>query len=410
MTDFTASPPSPRKQRRSFSQQTLALESGGDLAAVLETALSRSGQGGYRLTHGFHPYPGRFHPSLPELLLREVSGPQHWVLDPFMGGGTTLVEGLLQGMGVIGNDLNPIAHLVTRERTRARHPGEAKEVEDEARRIAGQVEALRHEKKPPRYDTRDLKPLAVHYMPHLLAELTQWARLLETIKPFKVRETLRAVFSSAVVKFSKRASDSDDRERATSFPKGAVSRFLVAKTEELVRAQMELGRLIPAGTPPIRLHQEDARLLISLHWGQADHIITSPPYPGTYDYHDHHALRMAWLGLEDAPFKERELGAKREQDPDAWSEDLRDVLLALARVLKPQGNLFMVIGDWIADGRAINAAEALTRDATAKGWRLAGHASAQRESFSPAEKTAYAARGKWEHLLYFRRGVPPRAP
>ena len=36
------------------------------------------------------------------------------VLDPFMGGGTTLIEGSRLGFNVWGNDLNPVAWLVTK--------------------------------------------------------------------------------------------------------------------------------------------------------------------------------------------------------------------------------------------------------------------------------------------------------
>ncbi|MDH5753452.1 MAG: site-specific DNA-methyltransferase, partial [Deltaproteobacteria bacterium] len=237
-------PGSPR--RRSFSQKALEVESSGPLGEVLAGALTKSGESGYRLTHSFHPYPGRFHPGLPELILQRVARPGQWILDPFMGGGSTLVEALLQGLGAMGNDLNPVARLVARERTRCREPAEAAALQGEAARIAGLVEALRNDRHPPRFTRRELGPLRKHYQPHLLAELTQWIRLIEDVKAFKVRETLRAVFSSAVVKFSNRASDSSQEEQQTSYPKGAVTRFLTAKTGELAQAQRELARRLPA--------------------------------------------------------------------------------------------------------------------------------------------------------------------
>ncbi|MHA1513072.1 MAG: DNA methyltransferase [Candidatus Hodarchaeales archaeon] len=36
------------------------------------------------------------------------------VLDPFMGGGTTIVEGLRLGMNCIGIDINPVAWFITK--------------------------------------------------------------------------------------------------------------------------------------------------------------------------------------------------------------------------------------------------------------------------------------------------------
>src|ERR1035441_368713 len=44
------------------------------------------------------------------------------VLEPFMGGGTTLVEGSRLGYDVIGNDLNPVAWLVVKNEVAGSDP------------------------------------------------------------------------------------------------------------------------------------------------------------------------------------------------------------------------------------------------------------------------------------------------
>ena len=165
---------------------------------------------------------------------------------------------------------------------------------------------------------------------------------------------------------------------------------------------------IPPGTPPVRLYEEDARLLPSLGGGRFEHIVTSPPYPGTYDHHTQHRLRLDWLGLQGGAFAAAELGARREESESTWSEALRDVLVALARVLKPGGQLFLVMGDWIAAGHAVDAAGLLRRLAANKDWHLASWASVRRQTFSHAETKAFARRGKWEHLLHYTR--PGTAP
>lgn len=415
----------PAAKRRSLSQKNLAVRQEGPLGALLAEALHVPRTGGYDLTHGFHPYPGRFHPALPRLLLARLARPGQTVLDPFMGGGTTLVEALLQGVGCIGNDLNPVAVLVARERIRPRSHGAAHKVELAVRRIAAQVEALRREKNPPRYSLPGMSRVAPHYAPHLLAELMQWLRLIDALPQDPpsgaIRETLRAVFSSAAVKYSNQASDSvtESREPPT-VAKGAVTRFLVKKSEELLRAQVILEQKLPRPHAAVRLLQEDARLLPSLGWGEADWILTSPPYPGVYDYAHQHALRMAWLGLDERAFLAGELAPRRQgrspargqerPDPGAappressWSGDLRDALVTLARVLRPGGGLFVVLGDWLDDGHPVDAAAVLGRTAQDKGWRLDSRASLRRETHGHAERKAFVRRGKWEHLLYFTR-------
>jgi DNA modification methylase len=425
-------------RRRSFSQANLEECCQGPLGESLLRALRVPTEPGYQLTHAFHPYPGRFHPVLPRLLMKEGLRAGQTVLDPFMGGGTTLVEAMLLGIHSIGNDLNPVAVLVARERTRARTPVQAAKTLSEAKRIASIVESLRREKRAPRYENPNLRRIAPHYAPHLLAELAQWMRLIDGLPQSPepaaaVRETLRAVFSAAVVKYSNQPSDSQPagagrsreppaaREQTVPMvPKGSVSRFLVAKCEELTRAQVALYLRLPRPFPHVRLLQEDARLLPSLGWGEADAIITSPPYPGTYDYARQHALRMTWLGLEAAAFERGELAPRREQTAptasahgappansapprESWSAGLRDVMLTLARVLKPGGSLYLVMGDWMDEDHAVDAATLLRRAAEDKGWQLGSWAAVRREAHSHRERRAFAKRGKWEHLLQFTR-------
>jgi hypothetical protein len=70
------------------------------------------------LTHEFYRYPARFSPSFARAAIELFSSPGDLVLDPFMGGGTTLVEGAVLGRPVVGIDLNPVAVFVARVKTR----------------------------------------------------------------------------------------------------------------------------------------------------------------------------------------------------------------------------------------------------------------------------------------------------
>src|SRR4051794_39120016 len=59
--------------------------------------------------HGLHPYPAKFVPALPRILIELLSEPGDLIMDPFVGSGTALVEALLLGRRAIGGDLNPVA-------------------------------------------------------------------------------------------------------------------------------------------------------------------------------------------------------------------------------------------------------------------------------------------------------------
>ena len=68
-------------------------------------------------THDFYKYPARFSPSFVRFMLDSLTEPGDYVLDPFMGGGTTIVEAAASGRHAIGSDLNELAQFVTRVKT-----------------------------------------------------------------------------------------------------------------------------------------------------------------------------------------------------------------------------------------------------------------------------------------------------
>jgi hypothetical protein len=69
------------------------------------------------LTHGFYRYPARFSPLFVRAAIKEFTQPGDVVLDPFMGGGTTLVEARALGRKAIGTDINTLAVFVSRVKT-----------------------------------------------------------------------------------------------------------------------------------------------------------------------------------------------------------------------------------------------------------------------------------------------------
>lgn len=68
----------------------------------------------HRPVYRMHRYFARRPYSVFAELIKHYSDPSDVVLDPFCGGGVTLVEGLLQGRRVVGFDTNPLAAFITR--------------------------------------------------------------------------------------------------------------------------------------------------------------------------------------------------------------------------------------------------------------------------------------------------------
>jgi DNA methylase len=69
------------------------------------------------LTHGFYRYPARFSPIFARETVKAFTRPGDLVLDPFMGGGTSLVESSILGCNSVGFDINSLAVFVSKVKT-----------------------------------------------------------------------------------------------------------------------------------------------------------------------------------------------------------------------------------------------------------------------------------------------------
>ena len=70
------------------------------------------------VTHGLHPFKGKFYPQLAKSLLNISGAPLGGrIFDPYCGSGTTLVEGMLNGFATYGCDVNPLAAKISHAKT-----------------------------------------------------------------------------------------------------------------------------------------------------------------------------------------------------------------------------------------------------------------------------------------------------
>jgi DNA methylase len=70
-------------------------------------------------TYDFYRYPARLPPTVARTAIEEFSKKNDWIVDPFMGGGTSIVEAIQLGRRALGVDINALAHFITDVRT---HP------------------------------------------------------------------------------------------------------------------------------------------------------------------------------------------------------------------------------------------------------------------------------------------------
>src|ERR1700689_4701141 len=67
--------------------------------------------------HSFYKYPARFSPLFAREAINAFSAPGDTVLDPFCGGGTSLVEAISLGRRAAGFDISSLAVFLSRTKT-----------------------------------------------------------------------------------------------------------------------------------------------------------------------------------------------------------------------------------------------------------------------------------------------------
>lgn len=69
------------------------------------------------LTHNFYRYPARFSPTFVRAVIRVFTRQGDLILDPYVGGGTSLVEACALGRNAIGVDISELAEFVSSVKT-----------------------------------------------------------------------------------------------------------------------------------------------------------------------------------------------------------------------------------------------------------------------------------------------------
>ncbi len=315
--------------------------------------------------HGFHAYPGRMHPETARRLVREAPR-GGTVLDPFCGGGTVLVEALLEGRAAIGLDINPLAVRLATLRTTRVGARERRALIELAARTGERARAIGYAPAP---SAAEAEWFAPHVLRELAALRAALSELQRTDKAF-----LELVLSSILIKMSRQSSDSSLAKLDKRHAPGFASRLFVRKTEELAGRLAELEALVPRHAPRVEVLRGDARELRGIADASVDLVVTSPPYGGVYDYAAFQARRSAWLGFESALNQagSQEIG-QRSRAGRGFVRELSEVLRSLRRVLRAGHPALLVLGDGTAP-----ATPTLERALTGSGLRLLASASQRR--------------------------------
>jgi DNA modification methylase len=399
--------PKPVKQRRAFSSLGGPVTSAGEtvaarsLAALFKVAPERA----RALTHGFHSYAGRMHPSMARKAIETWSVPGGRVLDPFCGSGTVLVEALVLGRACYGVDASPLAVMIASVRsTPLGGEGRQRLVKVAAAIAEESGERARKRRRPeiPAWGRRETERFA----PHVALELFGLRELVMETADDEIGRALRLCFSSLLVKFMKAGPEAPRDGEKKRIGRGLPSGFFARRAEELARGLETLESAIPPGTPPPTIRLGDAREYPEVRSASVDLILSSPPYAGTYDYSALHDTRFTWLGLQQRRFEAAQLGGRARglgASPKEWAEGRRRWLAEMGRVLRPGGYAALVVGDGVVGERHEDAAEAVAADAPKAWLEPIARASQERPLRDSRVRELLGDQRRYEHIVLLRK-------
>lgn len=349
-------------------------------------------------THGLHRFAAKYVPQVPAWALDTFGGADTVVLDPFLGSGTTLVEGLVRGGTGIGVDIDPLARFISRVKVT---PVDHERIDDLGRLLAERWRSPSTGRQPPMPDVANFAHWFREPQWGWLGSL--WDSILALDCDDAERDFLLVVFSSAL----RWVSNADDQSQKT-YVSGTLRktpppvadvfwRFLRRAVDGLAalnrRRHREAVTVIPDDADATRL---------GLPAASVDLAVTSPPYLDSVDYPYNMMLEYFWLGprlgVPDRrafnALRRRPIGAKNPSEPAGLPRALAGVVpldamapsrrvaattyfalmqrhfSEMARVLRPGARYVFVVGNSQTAGDMVPLHEALVRLAAAAGLRL----------------------------------------
>lgn len=259
------------------------------------------------------PWRGQFTPELVTNLLLQHTEPGSTVCDPFAGSGSTLFIASEHAVASVGADVSPAAFELAKLATLVELPV--------AEREAAIHEALRagqHSVSTGIFG--DERPESES--PISLQELIGGGE----------RGAVRTILAVAVM-----ISMGD--QPCFEFTRFNRALSFVAKTV----------RSLSPNPVPTRMYLCDARSL-PLNDGQADFVVTSPPYINVFNYHHNYRHAVEQLGWEVLRPARSEIGANRKHRQNRFMTvvqyplDMCGALSEMSRVVGKQGEVVLVVG------------------------------------------------------------------
>lgn len=288
--------------------------------------------------HSICSYMAMFPPSLPNYFIEKYSKEGDIVLDTFSGRGTTILEACLLNRTGVGNDLNPLAFLLTR----------AKSNVPQKSRIISRINDLerRYEKCGEISMSGEEGKIRMIFSDYTLRQLIflkdklDWKK--SNIDVFITALLLGILHGSSEGFLS--LSMPNTFSMSPNYVKHYIAQHGLVKPErnvfELLKRKLErcYQRPMQRGVT----YSQDARKMTRIKDFSVDLIVTSPPYTRVIRYGQFNWIRL-WLLNENSREVDKDLFFS--QSLNKYCEFMTSVLNEMKRVMKPNAKAVLVIGD-----------------------------------------------------------------
>ena len=293
-----------------------------------------------------HSYPAKFTVDLALEYIQKYTKPGDKVYDPFVGSGTTLLASKVLDRASYGTDINHIAILISQFKVLNLSENNFDNLKHfidhfEKNYLNGcsAVEKFYYPSIEHWFCDDSIKVLS--YIKMAINELES-----EDEKVF-----CNLVFSAIINSASNQ--ESDTRYAAVFKPKlniEYVGELFIKKFNSTLALFEDFSREYRNKTFSKPLLLDSKKCDSAIDKNSVDLILTSPPYPNTYDYYLYHKHRMNWLGYDVKFSMESEIGSRREfsslkHPKEKFDDDMYEILSHANTVLKKGGHAILVMGD-----------------------------------------------------------------
>jgi len=265
---------------------------------------------------------GQFTPEFVEYLLDEANEGTGLVIDPFCGSGTVLQECAARNRAAHGFEINPAAYAMSRFFTLSGLS------HDQRIALASRIEQLFRSASSDFVDLPLFNPVEDYR--GRASNLLDLGREVFSRTESKT-ETLLALLTL----FETEGCRLPNLNQAVFIALGRMRRHLLA---------------LAHSTSTVEASWCDARLVHRYVRGEAELIVTSPPYINVFNYHQNHRAILELLGFDLLHVAASEIGSNRKNRGNRfrtviqYALDLEACAESFALSLKPRGQLALVVG------------------------------------------------------------------